>query len=120
MYNKGIRKLHNKIKPHNRTISVPSTLPSRGLSLEVLLDAIDIDQELKQVFTSELLKTKNRSSFDYRRRIKSAPSAPPSYYQKKFNTRWITGQTVITTESEAHSAAQSIVIKHFQTVKKSI
>ncbi|KAG1469595.1 hypothetical protein G6F56_003170 [Rhizopus delemar] len=116
---------------HGRTISVPSVLPSyrhqqekTKLSFDVLLDAIDLDQQMRQFFKSEVMKSKTRSVFKpspmLRRRSKSAPSAPPSYhYQRAFNAKWITNdQTVVTTATQAQEVAQLIVSQHFDAVKK--
>ncbi|KAI9259047.1 hypothetical protein BY458DRAFT_517615 [Sporodiniella umbellata] len=115
---------------HGRTTSVPSVLPSyrqkqeEKLSFDVLLDAIDLDQQMRQFFKTEVMKSKTRAVFRpapmLRRRSKSAPSAPPSYhYQRAFNAKWITqDQTIVTTASHAQQVAQSIVSQHFDAVKK--
>ncbi|KAG1051522.1 hypothetical protein G6F43_006270 [Rhizopus delemar] len=107
---------------HARTTSAPSVLPSYNnkLSLDVLLDAIDLDQQMRQLFRDEVMKSKNRVPSMLRRRSKSAPSAPPSYHQQRaFNSRWITNdQTVVTTASKAQEVAQLIVNQHFEKILK--
>ncbi|CEG64843.1 hypothetical protein RMATCC62417_01753 [Rhizopus microsporus] len=114
---------------HIRTTSAPSILPSYGqkLSLNVLLDAIDLDQEMRQFFRNEVMKSKNRTQLGMfkpmpmlRRRSRSAPSALPSYhYQRAFNAKWIMNdKRVVTTASEAQKVAELIVKQHFETVKK--
>lgn len=111
-------------KNHRRTTSAP--LPNQQqLSLNVLLDAIDLDQQMRHFFKSEVLKSKNRSSpfvlpmiMMARRRAKSAPGAPPSYhYQRAFQSKWFVAHETVTSESVAQEVAQRIVQKHIETVK---
>lgn len=121
-------------RPHGRTTSVPSVLPSyqkkdHKLSLNVLVDAIDLDQQMRQFFKNEVMKTKNRTThlaapfvppsiMMARRRSKSAPGAPPSYHQQRaFNSRWIAQDRTVTSESAAKEVAQLIVQKHIESVK---
>ncbi|KAG0746087.1 hypothetical protein G6F57_009093 [Rhizopus arrhizus] len=120
------KKKENKIQKrifknnhHPRTTSAPSILPSYSsqLSLDVLLDAIELDQKMRECFRNELLKSKNHSLI--RRRSKSVPIAPPSYHHlPSFSSRWITNdQKVVTTASEAQKVAQLIVKEHFEKMK---
>ncbi len=123
---------------HVRTCSAPLMLPSyqqkeednSKLSMGILLDAIDLDQQMRQFFRSEVVKSKNRTTVSTfnpshmmmaRRRSKSAPGAPPSYhYQRAFNTRWMTpkNETVVTSASQAQEVARMIVQQHIAAVKK--
>ncbi|GAA5801375.1 hypothetical protein EDC94DRAFT_609051 [Helicostylum pulchrum] len=121
---------------HTRTSSVPSVLPSfktttttqsSKLSMDILLDAIDLDQQMRQFFRSEVVKSKDRmTAFNpshtmmARRRSKSAPGAPPSYHhQRAFNARWVTAKNeTVTSDSQAQQVAQMIVQQHFEAVKK--
>lgn len=124
---------------HVRTTSVPSILPSFSmvkkdsskLSMDILLDAIDLDQQMRQFFKAEVVKSKGRnansSTFNpshlmmARRRSKSAPGAPPSYHQERaFNTRWMTpdNRQAITNATQAQELAMSIVQQHIEAVKK--
>ncbi|KAI9486591.1 MAG: hypothetical protein EXX96DRAFT_549654 [Benjaminiella poitrasii] len=138
--------------PHARTTSVPSVLPSQQdhnkltnkLSLDILLDAIDLDQQMRQFFRSEVIKSKSHkivanyhhrnqlplsssafssSSLIARRRSRSAPGAPPSYHhQRAFNSRWISpifnNSSAVTSEFQAQKVAQLIVQKHLDAVRK--
>ncbi|CAO3621354.1 unnamed protein product [Mucor hiemalis] len=122
---------------HVRTTSVPSVLPSFSmvkkdnskLSMDILLDAIDLDQQMRQFFKAEVVKSKGRTSSTFnpshlmmaRRRSKSAPGAPPSYHQERaFNTRWMTpnNRQTVTDASQAQELARSIVQQHIEAVKK--
>ncbi|KAG2230836.1 hypothetical protein BDF21DRAFT_432135 [Thamnidium elegans] len=118
---------------HTRTSSVPSVLPSfkttqtSKLSMDILLDAIDLDQQMRQFFRSEVVKSKDRmTAFNpshtmmARRRSKSAPGAPPSYHhQRAFNARWVTAKNeTVTSDSQAQQVARMIVQQHFEAVKK--
>ncbi|GAA5811306.1 hypothetical protein MFLAVUS_004739 [Mucor flavus] len=120
---------------HTRTSSVPSVLPSfktttaqsSKLSMDILLDAIDLDQQMRQFFRSEVVKSKDRmTAFSpthtmmARRRSKSAPGAPPSYHhQRAFNARWVTAKNeTVTSDSQAQQVAKMIVQQHFEAVKK--
>ncbi|KAI9362725.1 hypothetical protein BD770DRAFT_315730 [Pilaira anomala] len=116
---------------HTRTSSVPSILPSfksstsnKKLSMDILLDAIDLDQQMRQFFRSEVVKSKDRlSAFNpslmARRRSKSAPGAPPSYHhQRAFSARWLTSKNhSVTSHTEAQQVAKLIVQQHFEAVK---
>ncbi|KAF1803905.1 hypothetical protein FB192DRAFT_1370391 [Mucor lusitanicus] len=127
--------LHFKLsRSHARTTSVPSVLPSQQHSqkdrMHILLDAIDLDQQMRQFFKTEVIKSKNRTSSAFvppsimmaRRRSKSAPGAPPSYHQQRaFNSRWIApncNNRTVTCASQAQEVAQLIVKQHFESVKK--
>ncbi|KAI8647422.1 hypothetical protein BD408DRAFT_408528 [Parasitella parasitica] len=115
---------------HARTTSVPSVLPSQQDHMSVLLEAIDLDQQMRQFFKTEVMKSKNRTSSAFvppsimmaRRRSKSAPGAPPSYHQQRaFNSRWIAPHyqnRTVTNASQAHEVAQLIVKQHLESVKK--
>lgn len=124
---------------HVRTSSAPLILPSyceqkqdSKLSMDILLDAIDLDQQMRQFFRSEVVKSKNRNTTTTaptfnpshmmmaRRRSKSAPGAPPSYhYQRAFTTRWITPENkTVTCASQAQQVAAMIVQQHIEAVKK--
>lgn len=123
----------NKSRNHVRTTSVPSVLPSfkiqkdaSKLSMDILLDAIDLDQQMRQFFRTEVVKSKTRvNSFNpsqvmmARRRSKSAPGAPPSYHhQRAFSARWTTPSQTVTSDSQAQEVAKLIVQQHFDAVKK--
>ncbi|KAG2203779.1 uncharacterized protein EV154DRAFT_499326 [Mucor mucedo] len=123
----------NKTRHHVRTTSVPSVLPSfkiqkdtSKLSMDILLDAIDLDQQMRQFFRTEVVKSKTRiSTFKpsqvmmARRRSKSAPGAPPSYHhQRAFSARWTTPNQTVTSDSQAQEVAKLIVQQHFEAVKK--
>ncbi|KAL9553760.1 hypothetical protein PS6_003775 [Mucor atramentarius] len=127
--------LHFKLsRNHARTTSVPSVLPSQQQNqknrMNILLDAIDLDQQMRQFFKTEIMKSKNRTSSAFvppsimmaRRRSKSAPGAPPSYHQQRaFNSRWIApncNNRTVTCASQAQEVAQLIVKQHFESVKK--
>jgi predicted ATPase with chaperone activity len=116
---------------HARTTSMPSVLPSyqdsNKLSMDVLLDAIDLDQQMRQFFRTEVIKSKSRTTSAFvppsimmaRRRSKSAPGAPPSYHQQRaFNSRWTTPNCTVTSASAAQEVAKLIVQQHFESVKK--
>lgn len=120
---------------HGRTTSVPSVMPSHQerqkksskLSMDVLLDAIDLDQQMRQFFRTEVIKSKGRTAGTFappsimmaRRRSKSAPGAPPSYHQQRaFNSRWTTPNCTVTSASAAKEVAKLIVQQHFESVKK--
>lgn len=114
-------------KSHGRTTSAPTFLPNSHQSLNVLCDAIDLDQQMRQFFKAEVLKSKNRTNHFVpalmaRRRSKSAPGAPPSYhYQRAFNSRWFApdyNNKTVTSASAAQEVAQLIVQKHIESVKK--
>ncbi|KAI8076422.1 uncharacterized protein B0P05DRAFT_545822 [Gilbertella persicaria] len=116
---------------HGRTTSVPAVLPSHR-NMNVLLDAIDLDQQMRQFFKAQVMKSKActatfmptatpPSIMMARRRSKSAPGAPPSYHQQRaFNARWTAPHcnTTVTSASEAEKVAQFIVQQHFESVKK--
>ncbi|KAI8997212.1 hypothetical protein BDB01DRAFT_770277 [Pilobolus umbonatus] len=128
-----------KVRNHIRTASLPLHLPSheqpkhQRLSMDVLLDAIDLDQQMRKYFKAEVLKVKSRTTYNAtmfkptqstlmaRRRSKSAPGAPPSYHQQRaFNSRWTTPNqnNTVTSASAAQEVAQLIVQQHFASVKK--
>lgn len=140
-------KHHQQFKPssnrnHVRTTSVPlnfSSIPfqqqqkNEKLSMDILLDAIDLDQQMRQFFRSEVMKSKNRSSSSTftpsssstmmaRRRSKSAPGAPPSYHQQRaFSAvQWMTPNSTIavTSSNQAEQIAKFIVQQHIEAVKK--
>ncbi|KAI8889068.1 hypothetical protein K501DRAFT_239363 [Backusella circina FSU 941] len=120
--------VQHQFKPrhHVRTTSVPSVLPSyqqSKLPMDVLLDAIDLDQQMRQFFKTEVQKSKTRVSVFkpsqmVRRRSKSAPGAPPSYHQQRaFSAVWVACNRTVTNASAAQEVANLIVQKHIDSVK---
>ncbi|KAI9248074.1 hypothetical protein BY458DRAFT_526683 [Sporodiniella umbellata] len=83
------------------------------VSLDLLVSAIDIDQDLKLMFTSELLKSKKRTTLSHPRHLKTIPF----HCQRTLNVTWNMGDRTITQELEVRAAAQSIVAAHFQATK---
>ncbi|OBZ90298.1 hypothetical protein A0J61_01642 [Choanephora cucurbitarum] len=114
-------------RTHARTTSLPTVLPSQQ-NMNVLLNAIDLDQQMRQFFKAEVMKSKARTStflppsiMMARRRSRSAPGAPPSYHQQRaFNARWTLpdSNTTVTSASQAEQVAKLIVQQHFNSVKK--
>ncbi|KAI8971658.1 hypothetical protein BDF20DRAFT_837958 [Mycotypha africana] len=128
--------LHFRISPHPRITSVPSILPSHSqhqdskhkkLSMDILLDAIDLDLQMRENFKAEWLKTQQSRYTNSatavliaRRRSRSAPSAPPSHYfqqNRAFNSVWTApscNNRTVTSATDAQEVAQFIVKQHLK------
>ncbi|KAI9496048.1 hypothetical protein BDB00DRAFT_785982 [Zychaea mexicana] len=107
-------------KNHIRTTSMPARLPSQTeqkqrLSLEVLLDAIELDQSMYEAYQFEWSKTSAmraahlQRSANRRKRSKSAPGVP----------RWRTPcSTPKSRNASVQQIAESIVQKHIECARK--
>ncbi|KAI8147772.1 hypothetical protein BJV82DRAFT_507618 [Fennellomyces sp. T-0311] len=103
-------------KNHMRTTSMPIRLPSQSekdrLSLDVLLDAIELDQHMYEAYEQEWSKSAIRAgqrNAYRRRRSKSAPGVP----------RWRTPcSTNKARNVSVQQIAESIVQKHIESARK--
>ncbi|KAI8089234.1 uncharacterized protein BX664DRAFT_332490 [Halteromyces radiatus] len=134
---------------HHRAVSLPTTLPSNPppfaakkqddrLSMEVLLKAIALDQEMTDVYKKErvksfvreqqwLHKTQPTSSFKHhhqkellRRRSRSAPGAPMAHYYHHIAlnaTRWYLPNhgDLHPSQRDSYDIAHAIVQQHLKS-----
>ncbi|KAI8388424.1 uncharacterized protein BYT42DRAFT_560049 [Radiomyces spectabilis] len=116
------------VRHHARTVSLPARLPSQHasrhhrLSMDVLLDAIDLDRHMNQFYTHERAKCALRrvthhhpfktSPVVIRRRSKSAPGALESRHN--LSTRWFIPMTGSHLNATPKEIAKSIVQQHIE------
>lgn len=139
---------------HYRARSVPTALPSNPpasaaakkqsmeSSMEILLNAIALDQKMTVVYKNERIKSfvreqqwlhkthesahfkprsayHNQSAADQRRRSKSAPGAPMSHYYQNIalnSTRWyLPNHGDLEPCHDSHDIAHSLVQQHLKS-----
>lgn len=112
---------------HYRTTSVPSRLPSQSqerLSMDILLDAIELEQSMYEQYKHERVKSMLREQHQHgcrfhpydRRRSKSAPGGSVSLQctkQAQWTTSFLNDQGMT-----SQQLAESIVQKHINWAKR--
>ncbi|KAI7862175.1 hypothetical protein BDF14DRAFT_1886346 [Spinellus fusiger] len=115
------------VRHHVRTMSAP-VLPSQSnrLSLDLLLDAIDLDQQMNEQFKDQVARRSigiskpSQFKSTLRRRSKSAPGVLQRPTRVSCTRWWALGmpQDKLLTESGAEQVAQEIVQKHIESALK--
>ncbi|KAI7884883.1 hypothetical protein K492DRAFT_182264 [Lichtheimia hyalospora FSU 10163] len=99
---------------HARTVSAPLRMPSyqdkQRLSLDVLVDAIELDQTMYETYKQERFKVMARHSPYDRRRSRSAPGG-------SMTPRWRTPMRS-SDGSSMQQLAEAIVRQHIEQAKK--
>lgn len=100
---------------HARTVSAPLRMPSyqdkQRLSLDVLIDAIELDQTMYETYKQERFKAMARHSPCDRRRSRSAPGG-------SMTPRWRTPSMRSSNCSSMQQLAEAIVRQHIEHAKK--
>lgn len=101
-------------RSHARTVSAPLNMPShqdkQRLSLDVLVDAIELDQTMYETYKQERFKAMARHSPYDRRRSRSAPGG-------SMTPRWRTPMRS-SNGSSMQQLAEAIVRQHIEHAKK--
>ncbi|KAI9014560.1 hypothetical protein CLU79DRAFT_721654 [Phycomyces nitens] len=107
------------VRNHARTVSMP-LLPSQKNSLDVLLDAIDLDQQMSERFKDQVARKSSVSRghpFKHQAVRRRSRSAPGTLLRLPSTTRWWTCSTPEDkplTDNAAELIAYQIVQKHIQ------